>query len=83
MAGLKRARDIDYKQLDSFTSVVLYDTVPSKKKAGRLYVVERVITRRRVRYVSITLIVKLLNMFYDIIRSVIYLFSLHHRGISV
>ena len=49
----KRGPEIDYKQLDSFSSVVLYDTVPRKAKGTKLYEVERVITRRKIRYVSI------------------------------
>ena len=49
----KRALEIDYKQLDSFSSVVLYDTVPRKTNGTKLYEVERVVRRKRIRYVSI------------------------------
>ena len=51
MISQKRARDVNYKLLNSFSSEVLFDTAPKPKKS-RLYEVERVITRRRIRYVS-------------------------------
>jgi hypothetical protein len=51
--GLKRERrEIDYKQLNSLSSVVLYDTARKSRHKGKLYEVERIITRRTVRYVS-------------------------------
>ena len=49
--GQKRARVVDYKQLNSFSSAVLFDTAPRSKKS-KFFEVERVITRRRIRYVS-------------------------------
>ena len=52
-AALKRAPEIDYNRLDSYSSVVMHDTVPRKTKGTKLYEVQRVVTRRRVRYVSI------------------------------
>ena len=48
----KRARDTaDYTQLNAISSVVLYDSAPRKK--SKYYEVERIITRRRVPYVSL------------------------------
>jgi hypothetical protein len=52
-AASKRALRVDYSQLDSFSSVVMYDTVANRRKRTKLYEVERIVTRRRVRYVSI------------------------------
>ena len=53
----KRARKIhDYNQLNSLSSVVLWDTAPRLKKAKTFYEVERVITRRRIHLVSIYLL---------------------------
>ena len=52
----KRVRAVqDYKQLNSLSSVVMYDTV-RRRKAGPYYKVETIITRRKIRYVSISLI---------------------------
>ena len=42
----------DNRQLNAFSSVVLYDSAPKKKKLSKLYEFQRVITRRRVPYVS-------------------------------
>ena len=47
--GQKRARVVDYKQLNSFSSAVLFDTAPRSKKS-KFFEVERVITRRRIRF---------------------------------
>ena len=47
----KRSRTVDYRQLNSFSSAVLYDTARRSKKS-KLFEVERVITRRRIRHVS-------------------------------
>ena len=46
---------VDYKQLNSVSSVVLYDSAPSasRRKKGKLYEVERIISRQKVRRVSI------------------------------
>ena len=41
-----------YSELHNFSSVVLYDGV-SKKKRGKIYEVERLISRKKVKYVSI------------------------------
>lgn len=47
----KRARSVDYRQLNYFSSAVMFDTAPRSKKT-KLFEVERVITRRKIRYVS-------------------------------
>lgn len=47
----KRALPVDYKQLNLFSSTVLFDTARKLKK-GKFYEVEKIITRRRIRYVS-------------------------------
>lgn len=51
MASKKRSLPVDYTQLHSLSSVVLYDT-SFKKSRGKLYDVERIIERRKTRYVS-------------------------------
>ena len=50
-----RSSKVDYKQLNSVSSVVLYDSAPSasRRKKGKLYEVEKIISRRKVRQVSI------------------------------
>ena len=40
----------NYKELHNLSSIVLYDTAPGKK--GKLYEVERIITRRKSKSVS-------------------------------
>ena len=55
----KRKHVVDYQQLNSLSSVVLYDTVPNRNK-GRLWEVERVISRRTVRHVSLSCFVFIL-----------------------
>lgn len=55
----KRKHVVDYQQLNSLSSVVLYDTVPKRNK-GRLWEVERVISRRTVRHVSLSCFVFIL-----------------------
>ena len=57
--GAKRKHVVDYQQLNSLSSVVLYDTVPNRNK-GRLWEVERVISRRTVRHVSLSCFVFIL-----------------------
>ena len=52
----KRAAQMDYKQLNSLCSVVLYDTATTSRKKGKFYDVERIITRRRARNVSLFLV---------------------------
>ena len=49
MASKRKSADlpINYRQLNEFSSVVLFDTTPRKKR-GRLYDVERIIARRRI-----------------------------------
>ena len=54
MASKKRSLPVDYTQLHSLSSVVLYDT-SFKKSRGKLYDVERIIERRKTRYVSFSL----------------------------
>ncbi len=53
MAARKRSH-IDYEQLNSFSSVVLYNTAPKKRRKTlpSLYTVERIITRRKMKNVS-------------------------------
>ena len=55
----KRKHVVDYQQLNSLSTVVLYDTVPKRNK-GRLWEVERVISRRTVRHVSLSCFVFIL-----------------------
>lgn len=45
MASSRRSHVVDYKQLNSLSSVVMYDTAPHPKKRGKLFEVERIITR--------------------------------------
>ena len=54
MASKKRSLPVDYTQLHSLSLVVLYDT-SFKKSRGKLYDVERIIERRKTRYVSFSL----------------------------
>lgn len=54
MASKKRSLPVDYTQLHSLSSVVLYDT-SFKKSRGKLYDVERIIERRKTRYASFSL----------------------------
>jgi hypothetical protein len=53
MATRKR-NDVDYKQLDNISSVVLYNTAPKRKRKTllTLYIVERIISKRRTKNVS-------------------------------
>ena len=44
-------RVVDYAQLHSLSSVILYDTSSKKLKRGKFYVVERVIERRKTKHV--------------------------------
>ena len=49
----KRSREnVDYRQLHSFSSTVLYDTT-SKKARSKYYEVEKIIERRRKPQVSV------------------------------
>ena len=57
-SGTNRSRrkcgKVDYRQLSSVSSVVLYDALrASRRKKEKLYVVERIINRREVCWVSI------------------------------
>ena len=47
-------RMTDYVQLDNFSSVVLYDNLAPRKKKGKIFEVERIITRKKINHVSIT-----------------------------
>ena len=52
MAAERRAGiQVDYLQLNSFSSVVLFDTARKKYKREKLYDVERIIQRRKKQYV--------------------------------
>ena len=55
MAAARRKNVVvDYKQLNAFSSVVLYDTKKKAKRNNRtFYEVERVIARRRISHVSV------------------------------
>ena len=51
-SGLKRSRNnVDYQQLHSFSSTVLYDTTP-KRSRSKFFDVEKIIERRKRRQVS-------------------------------
>ena len=55
MAAEKRAGTrVDYLQLNSLSSVVLFDTARKKYQREKLYDVERIIQRRKKRYVRIS-----------------------------
>ena len=47
----KRRSEVDYVQLNSLSSVVLYDT--TKRSRGRLWPTERIIEWRRTKHVGI------------------------------
>ena len=52
MAANKRAvPKVDYKQLNALSSVVLFDTSAKKVKGRKIYDVERIIERRKAKYV--------------------------------
>ena len=55
MAGRSGKVRVDYKQLNSVSLVVLYDSAPSasRREKGKAYEVERIISRRKVCRVSI------------------------------
>ena len=56
---------VDYKQLNSFSSVVLYDTATHRRNRGKLFDVERIITRRRCDSVSlVSILLLVLFLFY-------------------
>ena len=52
MASKRLSTRVDYVQLDNFSSVVLYNTAPRRKK-GKIYEVERIIIRKKQKRVSI------------------------------
>lgn len=56
----KRSLTVDYSQLNSLSSVLLYDTKRRKRKQGAEYPVERIIHRRKVKQVSVNLLFALL-----------------------
>jgi hypothetical protein len=63
MAAKRVRESIDYQQLNSFSSVVLYNKTKRSRKKGKLYEVERLIERRnkgRVRMASLYLIISCL-----------------------
>ena len=45
-------KSVDYRQLHSFLSVVLYDNAPKNKKKGKFFEVERILAKRKIRFVS-------------------------------
>ena len=52
MAANKRfVPKVDYKQLNALSSVVLFDTSTKKVKGRKIYDVERIIERRKAKYV--------------------------------
>ena len=55
MASSRKSPTLDYKQLHSFSSVVLYDTATRSKNRGRFYDVERIISRRKCGSVSLVM----------------------------
>ena len=55
MPSSKKSLTVDYKQLHSFSSVVLYDTATRSKHRGRFYDAERIITRLKCGSVSLVL----------------------------
>ena len=59
MASSRKSLVVDYKQLHSFSSVVLYDTATRTRNRGRFFDVERVITRRKCDSVSLVSILLL------------------------
>ena len=67
MAFLRKLLTVDYKQLHSFSFVVLYvDTETHSENRGRFYDVERIITRQKCGSVSLVMF---------LIRHVLYLES--------
>ena len=63
MASSRKSPVVDYRQLHSLSSVVLYDTATHTRNRGRFFDVERIITRRKcdsVSLVSILLLVVIL-----------------------
>ena len=44
---------VDYVQLDNFSSVVLYNNTGSGRKKGKVYEVERIISRKKQKRISI------------------------------
>ena len=56
----KGSLTVDYSQLNSLSSVLLYDTKRRKRKQGTEYPVERIIHRRKVKQVSVNLLFALL-----------------------
>ena len=57
MAATKRlSTRVDYVQLDNFSSVVLYDNSVPRRKKGKIYEVERIISRKKEKHVSVIVI---------------------------
>ena len=55
MLSSRNSLAVDYKQLHSFSSVVLYDTATRSRHRGRFYDAERIIARRKCGSVSLAL----------------------------
>ena len=47
---------VDYVQLDNFSSVALYDNSVPRRKKGKIYEVERIISRKKEKQVSVIVI---------------------------
>ena len=48
---------VDYKQLNALSSIVLFDTSTKKVKGKKIYDVERIIERRKAKYVRLISII--------------------------
>ena len=72
----RKCGKVDYKQLNSVYSVVLYDSAPSasRRKKGKPYEVERIISTRRVRRVSICFPLRRVFVKATCIRGLIFTF---------
>ncbi len=52
MASKRLSARVDYVQLDNFSSVVLYNNTAPRRKKGKIYEVERIISRKKQKYCS-------------------------------
>jgi hypothetical protein len=53
MAWKRLSTRVDYVQQDNFSSVVLYNNTAPRRKKGKIYEVERIISRKKQKRVSI------------------------------
>ncbi len=51
-SGVRKRNLVDYRQLHSLSSVVLYDNAPKIKKRGKFFEVDRILAKRKIRFVS-------------------------------